>query len=405
MGGGLLQLVVTGPQDVYLTGNPEISFFNKVYRRHTNFSIESIRQTFTGKIGFGKDIVCKISRSGDLINKIYIEHNASNFDTFFCANYGSALIKQVELLIGGQPIDKQYGHWMEVWSELSSPNETGFVGDGRRGVHFVGSESTLLQRTSLMGGIDGDNNTQLSTLNVGGDGRVFIPLQFWFCKYIGTALPLISLQYHEVELKIKTESINALSGGITGNIDLFDIWVDYIFLDTEERRRFSQVKQEYLIEQLQMQEEGSTSSSKTSRLNFSHPVKELIWTPKGNNRPATVNEGPTTPGVFSDNLTAKIQFNGTNRINNRDITYFTRVQVNQHHSGYGGIHNRDSIAVYSFSLNPEQHQPSGTCNFSKLDVAKIIHNQIPSSTGYYVYALNYNVLRIENGMGSLLYAN
>ena len=184
MGGGLLQLVVIGAQDVYLTGNPEISFFSKVYRRHTNFSIESIRQTITGKLGFGKDFICKISRSGDLINKIYIEHNVSNLTNNFCANYGSALIKQVELLIGGQIIDKQYGHWMETWSELTSPNEGGVVGDGRRGIHFVGSESTLLQRTALMGGINGDNNTQLSTLNIGGEGRIFIPLQFFFIPVI-----------------------------------------------------------------------------------------------------------------------------------------------------------------------------------------------------------------------------
>ena len=239
--------------------------------------------------------------------------------------------------------------------------------------------------------------------------KIYIPLQFWFCKNPGLAIPLIALQYHEVKINIKFHSdpIGPLvnNTNININVDIYNISVfcDYIFLDTDERRRFAQVSHEYLIEQVQYQAYSGTPS--TLDLNFNHPVKELVWTggvdaPTGGN--VVANSGPSTPETVGTG-TYTLKLNGHERFSARDATYFTRVQVMDHHSGYGSLINDGSVAVYSFALKPEEHQPSGTCNFSRIDNAQLIPSA--ATAAYNVYAVNYNVLRIMSGMGGLAYSN
>ena len=456
MGGGLMQLVAYGAQDIYLTGNPQITFFKVVYRRHTNFSMEAIVQTFSGHPGFGSDVVATISRNGDLVHKMYLEHELitkTGEDCTLVANYGSRLMKECELEIGGQRIDKHYGHWHSVYSQLTEFNPSG-------------STETLYNKMTGNGlGLntnDGDapvlapawNASKTASLVPQIRGKIWVPLLFWFCRNPGLALPLIALQYHEVKVKINFEELTRLilkDGDTSGNFGqgltqspslpeaTFNLWCDYIYLDTDERRRFAQVSHEYLIEQVQFSEFSGTTAGApaTLDLNFNHPVKELIWTGGISSKsgeginPAegrhdgqiTAMKGKNSAYFTEQNITGvwQLKLNGHDRFKERDFKYFTRTQVWQHHTGYGAVNNPDSIAVYSFALKPEEHQPSGTCNFSRIDNAQLTGSysseQNKNGSGgegnledqdgnlVFVYAVNYNVLRIMSGMGGLAYSN
>ena len=409
MGGGLLQLVAYGAQDVYLTGNPQITFFKVVYRRHTNFSIESIQQTFNGNAILGNRVTCQISRNGDLVHKLYLEIKAvaGSNPIYLQPFYGYRMIKHVELEIGGQRIDKQYGEWMYIWNELT-------MDQGKKEGYY-----------EMIGGNSLNKSVELKDENV----QLYIPLEFWFCRNVGLALPLIALQYHEVKVNIEFNSMeniraknqaDELASDNTCNIQINNndftsfnatLWADYIFLDTDERKRFAQLSHEYLIEQLQFTgtESITANTVKASRLSFNHPCKELVWVV----RPEPATEGSnvnwnnftnaTNNNEIKDNLitTAKLQLNGNDRFAERDGKYFSLVQPYQHHNN---IPVNQGINVYSFALKPEEHQPSGTLNMSRIDTAQL---QVKSSKPgeLFVYAVNYNVLRILSGMGGLAYSN
>jgi len=410
-----MQLVAYGAQDIYLTGNPQITFFKVVYRRHTNFSMEAIEQTINGTANYGNSITVTISRNGDLVHRMYVEHlpeTASSSDTTvsYCANYGSTLIKSAELEIGGQKIDKHFGHWMEVWTELTSPNPSGVVAtqvitsaQGKR------TGGTLDQAVSAMGGVNGSADTDA---DAEGAGLMHIPLYFWFCRNPGLALPLIALQYHEVKVKIELEAasnLNASAALIGSSLNDFKLFVDYIYLDTDERRRFAQVSHEYLIEQVQHQQ---SEAAKTIELNFNHPVKELIFSGVGNSTSSATASLSTPRSLMAATATttALLKLNGHDRFSERDLRYFTRRQVLDYHSGFGGVSLSaagtvaDTIGVYSFALKPEEHQPSGTCNFSRIDNAQLVFSA-NTAVDLNIYAVNYNVLRIMSGMGGLAYSN
>jgi hypothetical protein len=384
MGGGLMQLVAYGAQDIYLTGNPQITFFKVVYRRHTNFSMEAIEQTWNGSETTNGRCTATISRNGDLVHRLYL--NVKSADTTVNQdNPGASYITDVELEIGGQKIDKHTGLWMETWAELTELNPTGNRATDN------GGTMTLFQKMSGMGGVN-------SASQAGAD-EYFIPLQFWFCRNPGLALPLIALQYHEVKV-----ILNHLITNNFGTISHHKLWADYIYLDTDERRRFAQVSHEYLIEQVQEQS-LTTGTAPTNDLNFNHPVKELVWTTEAS-KINTVTNTAISNGNFL------IKLNGHDRFAARDFRYFSRTQIWEHHSGPGGLdsgtgtgaggHN-DSIGVYSFALKPEEHQPSGTCNFSRIDNAQLIGTGTQNADK--IFAVNYNVLRIMSGMGGLAYSN
>ena len=400
-----MQLVAYGAQDVFLTGNPQISFFKVVYRRHTNFAMESIEQTFNGNPELGNRVTTTISRNGDLITNMWLEVKFANVDN--CVNsLGHALIEYVELEIGGQRIDKHYGEWMEIWSELTLPEEkrSGFkemIGRRDAGVSFA-PEST----------------------------KLYIPFQFFFCRNPGLALPLIALQYHEVKLNIKFRSSSELvHTGLTNPNLKFDgnprLFVDYVYLDTDERRVFAQSQHEYLIEQLQHTGPESTKDD-NHRLNFNHPVKELVWVARQSGADpmdfagqANVDDAGLTflanvdgthdpkysTSAYDAFNTAKLQLNGHDRFTERDASYFRLVQPYQHHTRVPAKY----VYMYSFALNPESHQPSGTCNFSRLDNVTLSLNGLKTKVGdagqLLVYAVSNNILRIMSGMGGLAYSN
>ena len=386
-GGGLMQLVAYGAQDLYLTHEPQITFFKVVYRRHTNFAVESIEQTISGSPTLGEEVEVQISRNGDLVNNILLEitvsTDTSSGSSQVTTGAGFALINYVTIQIGGQDIDKQYGGWMQAWHELTaSANMRSVVDD--------------------MVNLTDDQSTNTRT-------KLYVPLMFWFCRDNGLALPLIALQYHPVNLKIGLSSANDNGCGLGTNLHSAKCFVDYVFLDTDERKKFAQTKHEYLIEQVQrFTQTLNTTASETTKadLIFNHPVKELVWfiPPKFNSN----NSSNIAYNAWLDSGVATLRLNNTLRFKERAGKYFDRVQVYQHHTGVG----RNGLYVYSFALNPEKHQPSGSCNFSRIDSA--ILEMTNSSSGItttnsqssvHVYAHNYNVLRIMSGMGGLAYSN
>ena len=498
MGGGLLQLVAYGAQDVYLTGNPQITFFKVVYRRHTNFALESIQQTFNGNVNYGQRVTCTISRNGDLINRAYLQVNSNV--TNLVPYFGLRLINYAEIEIGGQKIDKHYSEWMYIWNELSMPigkkegyfSMVGGAGstpevaangvnsvtittagsgntDGTWDLTFVAnvSDSDAVAATgtaTIVGGMVVSVNitnsgsgyaTAPPTVTIGSQNgyspdtiptltavltttaiaavplsTVYVPLEFWFCRNVGLALPLIGLQYHEVKVNIQFETLAKLSKTTpeTGATLDATLWIDYIYLDTDERRKFAQSSHEYLIEQLQfIGKEGAGSKMK---LNFNHPVKELVWVVNDNSS-TNANWFNFTKGadhLIKDNVkasysslsnwvgpsgtgvnpveTGKLILNGNDRFSQRDGNYFNLVQPFQHHEN---VPNNKGINVYSFALKPEEHQPSGTLNMSRIDTATLDLSYLSGvnqdSHSISIYGVNYNVLRILSGMGGIAYSN
>ena len=490
-GGGLMQLVAYGAQDVYLTGNPQITFFKAVYKRHTNFSCEAISQTFSGSPDFGRRVTCPITRNGDLITKMYllckITGTANGNNAWgWVPQVGHALIDNVELEVGGSRIDKQYGDWMNIWHSLTQT-----TGQAAGYAAMVG---------------DTAENQKLATSH--GTQTLYVPLQFFCCRNNGLALPLISLQYHDVRVNFEFAAGSSCvnyKGAAAPSVSMAscELLVDFIFLDSEERKRFAQSSHEYLIEQLQFTGEESVNSANIkARLNFNHPCKALFWAVKNGNftgkqylywsnnseelaekttvlkvlNNQTMNAGTgvitasannvyshgghevvniaggdvdpaaldlsnfvvtsanVAPGLvashvasqnanwaahnvtvnlqnnYAQNLdgsgnpvsTGLLQLNGHDRFAERDGTYFNSVQPYQHfpHAPSQGIN------VYSFAANPAEHQPSGSCNFSRIDNAQLVLTIGGGVTGTLnVYALNYNVLRVMSGMGGLAYSN
>jgi hypothetical protein len=441
MGGGLLQLVAYGAQDVYLTGNPQITFFKVVYRRHTNFAIEAVEQSFSGNNNFGSSVSVLITRNGDLIHKIYFNASLKNNNALISADnkhqtnslalvpyFGQRLLKTIELEIGGQRIDKHYSEWLYVWNELTLP-------PGKK----MGYQTM----------VGGDRKNRSLILKPQESYEIYVPLEFWFCRNIGLALPLIALQYHEVRINMTyATSAELVDKGTTNISDRIDdselkpdnysssnipagtfnsdlqgsvsslimenpsLWVDYIFLDTDERKRFAQQSHEYLIEQLQFtgnENINNSSSMKAMKLVFNHPCKELVWFVKSNNANTYWNNFSTE---YTNNFQelgenpvtkAKIQLNGNDRFTERPGTYFSLVQPYQHHENTPTQYH-NGINVYSFALKPEEHQPSGTLNMSRIDTAVLsVSSSIEGTIS--VFAVNYNVIRILSGMGGLAYSN
>ena len=463
-GGGLMQLVAYGAQDVYLTGNPQITFFKVVYRRHTNFAMESIENPFNGAPNFGKKVTCTIQRNGDLIYRMYLQATLPSVTLttadgsgaqFRWLNWpGHNLVKSVEIEIGGQRIDKHYGDWLHVWNELTQEagKQAGYA-------KMVGNVPQLVN-TLVQGGEDCDAdcgsgvpNTSEEVAKCAPEYTLYIPLQFWFNRHPGLALPLIALQYHEVRINLEFQDLKNLcwdyTPQVTSNVHTVQarvanqglvaasLYVDYIYLDTDERRKFAQVAHEYLIETLQFTGgESVTSTSNKIKLNFNHPCKELIWVvqrdsfvscsdvdiaPWKGQQPfnysdfwdrSVLESGYSVTrveGMAGNNpvVTALLQLNGHDRFTVREGRYFNEVQPFQHHTNVPAI----GINVYSFALQPEQHQPSGTCNLSRIDnttlLLTISNNAVGAtvSSTVRVYATNYNVLRIMSGMGGLAFSN
>ena len=420
MAGGLMQLVAYGAQDVYLTGNPKVTFFQAVYKRHTNFAMENIEQTVNGTAANSGRVSVTVARNGDLVGDMYVELQSAAANTSTASGddacwVAERAIASAEISIGGQRIDKHYQRWWRLYSEL-------YLDEAKKA-----------------------NWGKMTTAKTG--NTVYLPLIFFFNRNPGLYLPLIALQYHEV--RIDFDLTSTFSTYLSTSV--FKVWANYVYLDTEERRRFAQKGHEYLIEQVQHTGSDTVTAGSTSnkRLSYNHPVKELVWC---FNDPATANvatslwnfttepaaadivlECDARAGVASNCYVPvglaggvplydtakstsdfdeervgpltdfKLVLNGQDRFKAQKGKYFNQVQSYNHHSGnpYAGVYS------YSFALKPEEHQPTGTCNFSRIDNAQVAVT-IPAaaaSTTMHMFAVNYNVLRIQSGMGGLAFSN
>jgi hypothetical protein len=414
MGGGLIQLVAYGAQDVYLTGNPQITFFKVVYRRHTNFARECIEQVFDGTASLGNSVVCTLSRSGDLVNNICLTSKFTAGTAAAHARLGHVLIKTCEVEIGGQRIDKHYSQWLQIWSELYGVYDGGILEAAEAGNIDEDSSPYAPKGYAQM--------IQDTAVGAGKITRLYVPLRFWFCNNPGLALPLIALQYHEVKIKLTFESSANIDTGGNTNASISDsrLLVDYIYLDTDERRRFAQVSHEYLIEQVQHEGKVTATAAGSSAnvtVNYNHPVKYIAWAVENSSAPCTFRSlVPLSKDhhASSSEGSGKLLLNGNDRFEARSMDYFTKVQPYQH---FDTVIPDNRIAVYSFANNPTEHQPSGTCNFSRIDSAiwQLSYGtyangtnttvDVASSDSLFMFAVNYNVLRIMSGMGGLAYSN
>lgn len=433
-GGALLQLVAIGAQDALLVGNPTITFFNQVVNSHTNFAIDSIKHNFTGRVDYGNTVSVAISRNGDLISDMWVEAKISkNFGVIAKKDIGNFLIERASISIGGQEIDVQYGEWMHIWTELSTD---------------LSKRGALNRLINL--DFDEEEN-QFNYYKLNRDcvaATALIPLNFWFCRNPGLALPLIALQYHEVKLNITFATVDKLfhtintdssdAGGYSGSASAADVekleanvWVDYVYLDNEERVRFATTPHNYLITQLQTSGDQSIyGKCQRFDLEFNHPVKELVWVVKGQDmdKDGTVKscdrsyvlessdvqfieESQTTqPAELNPVKSSELVLNGHERFQKRTGLYFDSLQTFKYHSGTSFT---KGINVYSFSLKPEDSQPSGSCNFSRIDNAtlELEFEEFTASNEFYktacveVFAVNYNQLKIISGMGGLTFSN
>lgn len=428
--GGLLQLVSTGRQDIYLTGNPQTTFFKQVYRRYTNFSIETQRIAFETAVDFGKLASLTIPQSGDLLSQLMLEIRLPKLDaqgatasdgcsgvqkvnpfpfqddstTYSWANgIGHAMIDYISFQIGQQEIDRQSGEWLHLWSQLTTPYSK-YAGFN----DMVGFQEVFSEQTQQ------------------GPLQLFVPLRFWFCQNIGLSLPLIALQSTPIRIYIKFKSGYDMVYTKTFATDPcqtvvskpyvqeMTLWGDFIYLDVEERRRFTSSRHEYLIEQVQYIKRYSVAEGVKNvsiPLNFNHPLKEIIWVAQQdrmldahewfNYGSRQLNE----EGIPNLDLidSAVIQLDGYDRFERQSAKYFRLYQAWQRHTA---IPN-SFIYVYSFSLAPEAAQPQGSCNASRLDsiVLQLSMNAsvAPNPLGVTVYATNYNVLRVVAGLGGLLF--
>ena len=350
MSGGIAQLVAVGAQDVHLVGQPEVSFFRSTYKRHTNFSQTVERQVIQGNVSNNGMSTIRFERKGDLLNYVYlmpIKGDGLSANTF--TTDWTDVISKVELLIGGQVIDEQDS----TYSTLIAPTLSA----------FSSSKSTS------------------SSLYDGTSASKFYPLRFSFCENWQSALPLISLQYHDVELRV--------TWGVEAASSKWEVYANYAYLDTQEREVFASQPQNMIMTQVQ---KAIASNSKIQELNFNHPVKYIA-----------AGDATNVTMVSTAGNKLKLQINGTDVADYKFADpNFTTVPL-YYHTSHGTASPGTKLFFYPFCLDAGKLQPTGSLNFSRLDSARIINDT--SNCDKDIYAVNYNVLRIENGMGGLLYSN
>jgi hypothetical protein len=420
--GALLQLVAEGKQDVFLTGNPQTTWFKMVYRRYTNFAIESQIIPFDNQPDFGRRISVLLPRKGDLLSALWLEiqlpaikDSVTQEPLSYTNATGHALIQEISIEIGEQEIDKQTGEWMELWSNMT-------VGEDKRQAW-----NNMIGKTS--GGSQG--NAPAESVNLYGPLSLYVPLRFWFCKNPGLALPLLALQYHPIRINITLRPLHQMfivdnpstsqPCDQTATIDSSTsmnmvMYGDYVHLGTDERRRFVANSHEYLIEQVQYTPSISidrTASTKQVPMEFNHPIKEMYWMVQRDMAVAAhqwFNYTNLSIGEISSyqNLisAAILRLDGFDRFDKRNADYFRLVQPFQYHTV---VPFDDFIYSYSFCWKPEQVQPSGSMNASRIDSLTLevdMNTTVTPERGnanIRVYALNYNVLRVVDGFGGLLF--
>ena len=404
MGAGtLVELIARGQQDIYIIGNPQFSYFKSVYKRHTNFSIEPIKQIFTESPDFGKRVTCIIDKKADLLSDILLEIELPELQTYvsWTNGIGYYMIDWIELQFGGEPIDRITGEFINLWMELSTTS---------------GKKSVLYK---MIGKYSSFNYTKQT-----GALKLLVPIPFWFCRSIEKVLPLISMQYTDIKIVVQFKTFDKcwykLSNGVVPNsipsITKANLLCNYVYLDVFERTKFAkELNHEYLIEQYQSINGFHIAPNILNaniRLFFNHTVKEIFWTYRTTiatnandyDNYASISNYNTPLEKRIEPLTdITLRFNGNDRFEKLTETFFRLYQPYKYHSS--GTDNY--IYMYSFALDPENIQPSGNSNFSKLDnvVLSLDFSQSIPDGLVNVYAINYNILRIQNGMAGVMFSS
>ena len=492
MPGGLIQLAAYGSQDFYLTGNPQISFFKTVYRRYTNFSMESVEETIDTSteisMDTGSTLKFNVKRIADLVKDIYFVftlpavYSSDSVKFQWIKNIGTSIINNVNISVGGSIIDRHYGEWLNIWHELTLSEEK------KEGYYkMIGNIPELYDPANASGNNNLYPNSSTSdTIPSINQYKIYVPLVFWFNRNFGCTLPLIALQRHEVDIALELRPLRELYTIIdtdttsstysyrirpdstiashqiqnfitdTSMVSVSDsgartlirfdlnayLEINYIFLDKDERKRFALVEHEYLIEQVIRVDTGITITSSTDKIDkvdllIHHPVKQLIWVARRtdfedhndwnnytnwlveNTPPYSLNfSNPygETASITSSNYdlikerniikTGTLLLNGLDRFKEKDATYFNLIQPFQHQHRI----SKEGIYSYSFGLDVQKYQPMGSCNMSRFNniQLQLKFNGRSSSDTYnynlYVFAVNYNILRIMGGMGGVEFA-
>jgi len=521
MAAGLIQLVARGIQDKYLVSDPEITFFKVVYRRHTNFSLEPIKHLFTDKPEFGKKVTCTVSKQSDLIRKMHLVVTLPSIPKFkntdgtedtvkkvaWVRRVGFAIIKEVEIEVGNEIIDKQYGEWLHIWYELTQRDNKDLsviLGDVPRLTEYTNGKSEY---------------------------KLFIPLQFWFNRHAGVALPTAALEHNQVKIHLELTALDKLllatpthyieveddlisltSGeyieqqdgnnlvqarfihfdsakkrlylqrmsdfsfngkstkahqreikGLTSSftvtikesacekkvrnrsVDLTSLQikdayllVEHVYLDIDERVRLTEGNHEYLVEQLQFNGDQTVDGlHQMFKLGFTGPTKELFWVTQldsanrlnqtFNYTDSLINYGDGTTEEFYECTTeekqlscctsyktvrkgkdliknATVLFNGQERLSERDSCYFGKIQPYQHHTNTPAT----GINSYSFSVHPEEQQPSGTANLTKVEDVRLKIEvkgvNAKRKAKIRIYSVSLNTLRVSTGISGLVFA-
>lgn len=386
MSGGVIQLACLGAQDVHLTGKPDVSFFRSNYKRHTHFAQSVERQMLQGQVQSGIMTSIRLERKGDLLNYMYLTAKKTADGLISSVDWTKAIDK-VELYIGGQLIDTQDS----TFNYLIEPVTMSDTFSKR----FLGTSAT--PGTSV--------NNIVNT---------YYPLKFFFCKDFQNALPLVALQFHDVEIRIYWNSGNPDIGASSAKITdyMFEAWASFIYLDSSERDYFAKSDLDMLIWQVQR---VIIPADFTADLVFSHPVKYIC---------ANVQ-------VYNDkSQQIKTQINGVDVGEYRPLPHW--VEVPQYFHTPFGLNNPTSggqpgtpapVLIIPYCLDTSKLQPTGSLNFSRLDSFRMVSllgsgvplmrsgagasifgrtDQVPTS---YIYGINYNILRVQKGMAGLLYSN
>jgi len=381
MSGGIVQLVATGAQDAWLTGKPEVSFYRSSYKRYTHYANSPERQLIQGNPSAGNISTIRLEKKGDLINYMYLIAKDSTGALIPGINWTN-VIDKIELLIGGQIVDTQDITWMS-------------------NVEAVTGAQNFSQRF-LNNNASGPNNVT----------NGFLPLKFFFCKDWNVSLPLVALQYHDVEIRITwsttlgtTLALTGLPATVAYSTFQYEAWTNFVYLDQAEREYFANTPMDLLITQMNRIPIATTNMQE---LALAHPIKFLAF--QSNNYSTAYSTGATQ--IPAINYQFKTQINGVDIGDTRSM--FQWVDVPQYyHTPFGYNHNNATanVALISYCLDTSKLQPTGTLNFSRIDTFRIVApagvslSTLAGGNGRYFYAMNYNVLRIKDGMGGLLYSN
>lgn len=448
MPGGVLQLVATASQDQYINGAPEMSYYKAVYKRHTNFAMESIRQTFNTKPLLQTSttsVTARIGRVADMLGQVYFTfqlpdiYSDANKRFRWIQNIGEFMVYSYSARLDTQLIDQGYGEWMHVWNELTAAQEhlqvyNAMIGNTQDMYNPVSNNPRVLIRNNIMTYQFYPSATTTSAQPSISGRRIVVPLPFWFSRNPALALPLIALQYQFLEITLELRNVDELyqlydsstntwvsparyrqltgenvsigdflkSPASTVDIDGY-LECNFIFLDTAERTTIASQQTDLLVERVYRTEKGGTLNNDIIDMYISNPIKEFIWFARKDDINNTNNWSDFTNNNQPIMRTAKLIWNGLDRIEEKEEYYFNKIQPYQHHSNSA----KNGLYCYNFGLYPEKWQPSGSFNASAVNKIQLYVTTNNGQSGYtfIVFSLYYNVFRIIGGSGGMVFAN